>query len=132
MKIQILVTLEMTEPDAEQARKFVRETLDYVLDRGDSLCERLNSAGPIQLHEDTDIHVGQPPYAELLAALKSIEAARDYNDNHGEYPPNTLGVDQCFDDWAADLATAAISRAETATPEPQEDISDNLRRGEMG
>jgi hypothetical protein len=50
---------------------------------------------------------------ELLAALTHIINARDHYAEHNEYPPHPLGPnnDQCFDDWAADLAERALDMA---------------------
>jgi len=46
-----------------------------------------------------------PPGAYALLALREIVRARDYHAEHGIYPPGTVDrADQCFDDWAADLA----------------------------
>lgn len=44
----------------------------------------------------------------MRAALARICWARDYNMEHGEYPKGTLGADQQFDDWAADVAEKAL------------------------
>lgn len=48
---------------------------------------------------------------DMLAALKAIRDVRDYFAENNEYPANTIGKDQCFDDWAADLASVAINKA---------------------
>jgi hypothetical protein len=48
----------------------------------------------------------------MLSALKEIRDARDYCAEHGKYPENTLAPDQEFDDWAADVAAAAICKTE--------------------
>lgn len=60
----------------------------------------------------------QPEFAQLfaaaprmLAALRLIRDARDYNAEHGQYPAGSLGEDQEFDDWAADVAQTAIEAA---------------------
>ena len=50
----------------------------------------------------------------MLAALKRIAFARDYCAEHGDWPRNMLGEDQQFDDWAADIASTVIARAEAA------------------
>lgn len=48
---------------------------------------------------------------EMYDALRAIADARDYAaENDGAYPFGTLADDQCFDDWAADLASAAIAK----------------------
>ena len=49
----------------------------------------------------------------LLAALTHIINARDHYAEHNEYPLHPLGPnnDQCFDDWAADLAERALDMA---------------------
>lgn len=53
------------------------------------------------------------PGRPLLWALRKIIQARDYCAEHGHYPDGTVGGDQGFDDWAADLATEALAvRAE--------------------
>lgn len=62
---------------------------------------------PIHIHY-CDTHKAAP---DMLAALKAIRDTRDYFAEHNKYPPNTIGKDQCFDDWAADLAAAAIRKA---------------------
>ena len=41
-------------------------------------------------------------------AAFEIIRARDHNAEFGAYPEGTLGADQAFDDWAADLLDAAI------------------------
>lgn len=46
-----------------------------------------------------------------LEALQRIMEARDYHADHGEYPPDWLGEDQSFDDWAADIAWTVLERA---------------------
>ena len=51
----------------------------------------------------------QPVANPMLEALKAISAAVDYCREHGSYPEGTVVKDeQGFDDWAADLADAAI------------------------
>jgi len=49
----------------------------------------------------------------LRAALTHIINARDHYAEHNEYPSHPLGPnnDQCFDDWAADLAERALDMA---------------------
>ena len=54
-----------------------------------------------------------------INALKKISSARDYHAEHGEYPPRTVQPDQCFDDWAADIAEQAI-RHNPSIPTAQE------------
>ena len=52
---------------------------------------------------------------DLLAALKRIRDARDYFVREGVYPEKIhIQYHGCFDDWAADLADAAIERAAIA------------------
>ena len=46
----------------------------------------------------------------LAAALVQILDARDYSAEHGEYPVGTVGDDQAFDDWAAEVAGVALAR----------------------
>lgn len=48
---------------------------------------------------------------DLLAALARIRDARDHNAETGRWPADTVMSDQCFDDWAADVASAAIAKA---------------------
>lgn len=48
------------------------------------------------------------PADPLRAALTSIRYARDYCAEYGEYPNGTVGEDQEFDDWAADIAEKAL------------------------
>ena len=50
-------------------------------------------------------------YPVLLKALHDIIHARDYYAECGEYPNDTLGMDQCFDDWAAEVAEDACKKA---------------------
>lgn len=56
----------------------------------------------------------QQQISELRRALEAIRDARDYHAEHGVYPPG-MGVDQCFDDWAADIASTVLE----ATKEPE-------------
>ena len=49
-----------------------------------------------------------PPGTLALLALREIVRARDYHAEHGIYPPGTVRLDQCFDDWAADLADVVL------------------------
>ena len=51
----------------------------------------------------------------LLAACEGIRDARDYNAEYGYYPPGMLSNDQCFDDWAADVADNAVVKAKKGT-----------------
>jgi hypothetical protein len=47
--------------------------------------------------------------ALAILALREIVRARDYHAEHGIYPPGTVDrANQCFDDWAADLAEAVL------------------------
>lgn len=47
--------------------------------------------------------------ADALEALERIRVARDYHALQGEYPEcYGIGDDQCFDDWAADIAEAVL------------------------
>ena len=48
-----------------------------------------------------------------LEALRRIRDARDHHAEHGSYPPDWLGPDQSFDDWAADIAATVLDQAET-------------------
>lgn len=46
---------------------------------------------------------------EARAALRTIMDARDHWAEHGEFPPGLIDTDnQCFDDWAADLASSVL------------------------
>lgn len=47
----------------------------------------------------------------LSDALKTIRNARDYHSEHGHYPKKGPKDDQCFDDWAADIADNALKLA---------------------
>ena len=50
-----------------------------------------------------------PPGTLALLALREIVRARDYHAEHGIYPPGTVDrANQCFDDWAADLADVVL------------------------
>ena len=51
----------------------------------------------------------------LLATLEQIIDARDYHSEYGEYPPGLLLPDQCFDDWAADVACGGINKIRALT-----------------
>lgn len=48
------------------------------------------------------------PQDPVRAALVRIAWARDWHAEHGVYPKGTLGEDQSFDDWAADVAERAL------------------------
>ena len=48
------------------------------------------------------------PSDPVRYALARIRWARDYNAEHGKYPDGTVGKDQQFDDWAADVAEKAL------------------------
>lgn len=45
----------------------------------------------------------------LADALRAIIEQRDYHAEHGSYRPGTMGEDQCFDDWAADIAETVLA-----------------------
>lgn len=45
----------------------------------------------------------------MFEALRKIRDARDFCAENGEYPDGTVGDGQAFDDWAADIAEAAIA-----------------------
>lgn len=74
----------------------------------------------VQITEpDDELSTENPRYkaslatkAEMLAALKLIRDARDHHAETGAYPAGLLGEDQEFDDWSADVASAAITKAE--------------------
>ncbi len=56
---------------------------------------------------------------QLADALRTIMEQRDHHAEHGSYRPGTMGEDQCFDDWAADIAEtvlAAYDAQQGATP----------------
>jgi hypothetical protein len=44
--------------------------------------------------------------ADWIEFLQRIVRARDYNAEHGVYPPE-YGI-ECFDDWAADIAATLL------------------------
>lgn len=48
------------------------------------------------------------PRNALRYALTQIKLARDYCAVNGEYPYGTVGEDQSFDDWAAEVAEKAL------------------------
>lgn len=53
----------------------------------------------------------------MRQALELIRDARDVHADTGAYPPAPAGPNtavQCFDDWAADVADAALKNAPTA------------------
>lgn len=47
-------------------------------------------------------------------ALTAIALQRDYHAESGRYLEGTLGPDQAFDDWAADICEAALQRRAAA------------------
>ena len=51
----------------------------------------------------------------LAVALNKIVRARDHHADHASYPtpPNGPTEDQCFDDWAAEVAEAALKQEVT-------------------
>ena len=51
----------------------------------------------------------------LHIALYSIVQARDHCAEHGRYPASPLGpgIDQAFDDWAADVAEHALFESDS-------------------
>lgn len=51
-------------------------------------------------------------------ALARIIQMRDAHAEYGRYPPGGPDADQCFDDWAADLAAKALAGC-LATPHRQ-------------
>ena len=55
---------------------------------------------------------------KISQILRCIIGVRDYHAEHGEYPTN-LEADQCFDDWAADMAQQALELL-NATELPKE------------
>lgn len=60
--------------------------------------------------------------SHMIDALRRICFARDYNADNGEYPADTLGKDQQFDDWAADVAEKALIAAGVKEkPKPKEE-----------
>jgi len=55
--------------------------------------------------------------AHLAVALMSLEHARDFHARAGCYPEGTVADHQCFDDWAADVASKALDHVYTTTKE---------------
>jgi len=61
-------------------------------------------------------------------ALRKIIHARDYHADNAEYPLPPNGPDhatQCFDDWAADLASEALGAGLRSRPEEEEEEPNN-------
>ncbi len=54
--------------------------------------------------------------AHLAVALMSLEYARDFHARAGCYPEGTVADHQCFDDWAADVASKALDHVYTTNP----------------
>ena len=46
---------------------------------------------------------------QLAEALRAIREQRDHHAEHGHYRPGTMSDDQCFDDWAADIADTVLA-----------------------
>ena len=46
--------------------------------------------------------------AHLRHTLQMIRNARDFHAEHGMYPDGCMDFDQCFDDWAADIAETTL------------------------
>lgn len=46
---------------------------------------------------------------QMADALRAVIEQRDYHAEHGSYRPGTMGDDQCFDDWAADIAETVLA-----------------------
>tara|TARA_R110000824_G_scaffold166291_2_gene343068 strand:+ start:1654 stop:2088 length:435 start_codon:yes stop_codon:yes gene_type:complete len=61
---------------------------------------------------DLEIEYLQGKVNAMSSALMTIRSARDYHAEHGQYPAGTLQPDQCFDDWAADVAGAGLHQFE--------------------
>ncbi len=53
--------------------------------------------------------------AHLAVALMSLEHVRDFYARAGCYPEGTVANHQCFDDWAADVASKALDYVYTTT-----------------
>ena len=70
--------------------------------------ERMTLGVFVQGIEQCPLHAAAP---DLFVACEAIRNARDYNADYGYYPPGMLSEDQCFDDWAADIADKAIANA---------------------
>lgn len=110
--------IEVTEPSApDNRRDDANDTVDAMV-RAESFIsgfeddETQEGVADILLGLRTAIAVEQAA-PDMLAALKLICEARDHCAETGIYPAGLLGEDQQFDDWAADIASAAIAKAET-------------------
>lgn len=57
---------------------------------------------------------------KMKQALTRIRNARDYHAEHGEYPqsPDGPSKDQCFDDWAADVADSVLPELDSLEDGP--------------
>ena len=84
----------------------VRDVETYrpiVVQVGDLVCKLCGAPAQWDIEESIGID-WEPPKPPPQAALRQIIQARDYCAEHGHYPDGTVGHDQGFDDWAADLA----------------------------
>ena len=58
--------------------------------------------------QDQDLNDPIKDKDPVRAALQMISWARDYHAEHCTYPEGTVGDDQNFDDWAAEVADMAL------------------------
>ena len=103
------MNIKMTQHAAPLARSCAPDTPRLVVDgEGLAYCTAESVAIAEEIAGVVNAHNG------LVEALKQILAARDFNAEHGRYPPGSLNADQAFDDWAADLASSALAGISTA------------------
>lgn len=71
---------------------------------------------------------------QLADALRAICNQRDYHAEHGHYQPGTMEDDQCFDDWAADIAETVLAEydAEQIPAAPSSDDREAQDRYTLG
>ena len=90
-----------------QIRRMGRPTRTQLYDEGGHICGSI--AYRVTCYEGSGREV-EPQGVRMRDALDTIRNARDFHADEGRYPdpPYGPGTDQAFDDWAADLADAAI------------------------
>lgn len=115
----------MREHSANECTCF-RATVSATLAKARASVSAQHTPGPFYLNGNAQMHgaqwvadaTGKPvPMTEILRrcnahddmieALTRIRDARDYNADHGHYPPQ-YGI-VCFDDWAADIADTILA-----------------------
>lgn len=64
------------------------------------------------------MNISQQNINNMIEALQRIIYVRDYNAEYGEYPEGYMADDQCFDDWAADIAETVLRSAQGSDYKP--------------